>query len=99
MRAAAVHPFRALAGVVIGQGEMRRPVAERLADANALRIERIGHPADRWLRALLMDIPALEVLDRPGIHGDQRWVDDRPSIHERARQRIAARLDGSGKGV
>ena len=44
-----------------------------------------------------MDVPRLEVLQRRGIHGDQRRMDDRPRIHQRARQRIAARLDHAGK--
>ena len=40
-----------------------------------------------------------EMLERRGIHGDQRRVDDRPGIHQCARQGIAARLDHAGKGI
>ena len=39
------------------------------------------------------------MLDRSGIHHDQRRMDDRPGIHQRARQCVAARLDHAGKGA
>ena len=51
------------------------------------------------LRAFLVNVPALEMLDRAGIHHDQRRMDDRSGIHQRARQRVAARLDHAGKGA
>ena len=37
------------------------------------------------------------MLQRRRVHGDQRRVNDRPGVHQRARQRIAARLDHAGK--
>ena len=49
------------------------------------------------LRALLVDVPALEMLERRGVHGDQRRMDDRPGIHQRAGERVAAVLDHAGK--
>ena len=49
VRAAAVHPFLALAGVVVGERKMRRAIAERLAHRDAFGIERIGDAADRRL--------------------------------------------------
>ena len=89
----------AFAGVVMRQRKMRRAVAERLAHRDALGVERVGDAADRGLRAFLVDVPALEMLERAGIHHDQRRMDDRPGIHQRARQRVAAGLDHAGKGA
>ena len=43
---------------------MRRAVAERFAHRDALGIERVGDAAHRGLRAFLMDVPALEMLER-----------------------------------
>ena len=37
------------------------------------------------------------MFDRTGVHGDQRRMDDRTGIHQRARERIAAWLDGVWK--
>jgi hypothetical protein len=78
---------------VVGEREMRRAVAERLAHRDPLGVERVGDAPDGGLGALLVDVPAREMLDRTGIHDDQRGVDDRPGIHQGARERIAARLD------
>src|SRR6478735_12474660 len=97
MRAATIHPLLALAGVMMGERKMRAAIAERFADGDAFSVERVGNPADRGLRALLVDVPALEMLDRAGIHDDQRWMDNRSGIHQRARQRVAAGLDRAGK--
>ena len=97
VRAAAIHPDLAFLGVMMRQRKMRRAIAERLAHRDALGVERIGDAADRGLRAFLVDVPALEMLDRAGIHHDQRRMDDRPGIHQRARQRVAAGLDHAGK--
>ena len=97
VRAAAVHPFLAFAGVVVGERKVRRAVAQRLAHRDALAVERIGDAPDRRLRALLVDVPALEMLERPGIHDDQRRMDDRAGIHQRGRERVAAVLDHAGK--
>ena len=97
MRAAAIHPLLAFAGVMMRQRKMRAAIAKSFAHRDALGIERVGDPADRGLRAFLVNVPALEMLDRAGIHDDQRRMDDRPGIHQRARQRVAARLDHAGK--
>ena len=99
VRAAAIHPDLAFAGVMMRQRKMRRAIAEAFAHRDALGIERVGDPADRGLRAFLVNVPALEMLDRAGIHHDQRRMDDRPGIHQRARQRIAAGFDRAGKGA
>ena len=64
VRAAAVHPLLAFAGVVMRQRKMRRAIAERLAHRDAFGVERVGDAADRGLRAFLVDVPALEMLDR-----------------------------------
>ena len=76
---------------------MRRTVAERFAQRDAFAVERVGDAADGRLGALLVDVPALEMLQRPGIHDDQRRMDDRPGIHQRGRERVAAILDHAGK--
>ena len=39
-----------------------------------------------------MDVPALEVLERAGVHQDQRRVDDRSGVHQRTGQRVLDRL-------
>ncbi len=99
VRAAAIHPLLAFAGVMMRQRKVRPAIAKTLAHRDAFGIERVGDAADRSLRAFLVDVPALEMLDRAGIHDDQRRMDDRPGIHQRRRQRIAARLDHAGKGA
>ena len=76
---------------------MRRAVTERLADSDTFGIERVGDAPDRGLRAFLVDVPALEMLDRAGVHDNQRRVDDRSGIHQRAGQRIAAWFDDAGE--
>ena len=77
---------------------MRRPVAQRLPDGDALGVEGIGDSAHGGLRALLVDVPALEMLERRGVHDDQRRMDDRAGVHQGARERVAAWLDHAGKG-
>ena len=76
---------------------MRRAVAERLAHRDPLGVERVGDAAHGRLRALLVDVPAFEMFERRGVHGDERRMDDRPGIHQRAGERIAAILDHAGK--
>ncbi len=97
MRAAAIHPLLAFAGVMMRQRKMRTAIAEGLAHRDALGIERVGDAADRGLRTFLVNVPAFEMFDRAGIHHDQRRMNDRPGIHQRARQRVAAGLDHAGK--
>src|SRR5262245_17555301 len=77
MRTAAVHPLLTVLGVMVGEREMWGAVTERLAYGDALGIERVGHAAGRRLRALLVDIPALEMLERAGVHGDEWRMNDR----------------------
>src|SRR6516164_10575383 len=71
------------------QWKMRAAIAKRLTHRDPFGIERIGHAADRRLRALLVNVPSLEMLDRARIHHDQRWMDDWSRVHQRARQGIA----------
>ena len=97
MRAAPVHPLFAFAGVMMGERKMRAAIPKRFAHSDTFGVECVGNAADRGLRALLVDVPTLEVLHRAGIHHDQRWMDNRSGIHQRARQRIAAGLDRAGK--
>jgi hypothetical protein len=39
------------------------------------------------------------MLQRAGVHGDERRMDDGPGIHERARERVAASLDHAGESL
>ena len=99
VRAAAVHPLLAFLGIVIGERKMRGAVAERCAHGDALGIERVGDAARRGLGALLVDVPAVEMLQRAGVHSDERWMDDGPGIHQRAGERVAAILDHAGESL
>ena len=99
MGTAAIHPLLAFGRIMMRQRKMRTAITKTFAHRDAFGIERIGDAADRGLRAFLVDVPALEMLDRAGIHHDQRRMDDGPGIHQRARQRVAARLDRAGKGA
>ncbi len=93
VRATAIHPDLALLGVVVGQRKMRCAIAKRFAHRDPFCVERVGHPADRGLRSFLVDVPSFEMLDRARVHHDQRRVNNGPSIHQRAGERIAAGLD------
>src|SRR6202140_4002671 len=97
MRATPIHPLLALGGVMMRQRKVRAAIAKGFAYRDALGIERVRDPADRSLRAFLVNVPTLEMLDRAGIHHDQRRMDDGSRIYHRRRQRVAARLDHSGK--
>src|SRR6201999_3550078 len=96
MRAAAIHPDLPLCRVMIRQRKMRRPVAKRLTHGDPLGGDRVAAKPYLGLRAFLVNVPALEMFDRPGVHYDQRWVDDRSGVHERAGKCVAARLDHAG---
>src|ERR1700682_5735921 len=74
---------------------MRGPASQPLADAHALAVALTGVTADCGLRSFVVDVPLLEMLERSGIHDDERRMNDRPSIHERSREHIAAGLDRS----
>ncbi len=80
VREVAVHPVRGR--VVVGEREMRRPVAERLARGDPLRIECVVHAADRRLRAFLVDVPSGKMRDGARIHDDERRMDDRAGVHQ-----------------
>ncbi|MNI43161.1 hypothetical protein D3C73_974830 [compost metagenome] len=88
VRAASVHPFVAYAGVVIGQRKVRRGVAQGFADGHAFGVQRVGHAADGRLRAFVMDVPLVEMLQGPGIHQDERRVNDGARVHQRAGQPV-----------
>src|SRR6185312_3609214 len=92
VRAAAIHPLLALARIMMRQRKMRAAIAKTLSYRDAFGVERVSDPANSWLRAFLVNVPALEMLDRPGVHDDQRRMDDRPGIHQRRRQCVAAGL-------
>ena len=89
--AIAVHP--AVVVVMVAEREMFAGVAERLAQGDALAVERVGDATDGRLGALVVDVPALEVLQRAGVHQDQRRMDDRSRVHQCAGQRILDRFD------
>ena len=97
MRQIAIHPVARL--IVIGEREMRRAIAKRLADRDAFIVQRSVHPADGRLGAFVVNVPALEMLDRAGVHQDQRRMDDRAGVHQGARQRVLDGLDCIGKGL
>src|SRR5438094_8315851 len=61
VHAAPVHPFVAIATIVIREREVRRPITDLLPGGDTLAVERVGDAPDRWLRALLVDVPALEM--------------------------------------
>src|SRR6202022_2572694 len=83
VRAAAIHPLLALACVMMRQWKVRAAITEAFAYRNAFGIERVRDPADRGLRTFPVNVPALEMLNRAGIHDDQRRMDDRAGIHQR----------------
>ena len=87
----AVHP--AVGRVVVAQRKVVGLVSERLAHGDALGVERVGDAPDRGLRALLVDVPALEVLQGSRVHQDERRMDDRARVHERRGERVLDRLD------
>jgi len=65
----AVHPLVAPFVVVVGEGEVGSAVAQGLAHGDAFLVEGVGDGADGRLGAFVVDVPVLEVLDRP----DGRW--------------------------
>ena len=54
----------ALACVVMCQRKVRRAIARALAHRDPFGIERVGDAADRGSCAFLVNVPALEMLDR-----------------------------------
>src|SRR3954454_13634411 len=99
MRAAAIHPDLAFPRVMMGERKMWCAISKRLADGDPFGVERVGDPADRGLRAFLMNVPLLEMLDWACIHYDQRRMDDRACVHQCAGESIAARLDRGGESL
>ena len=97
MRATAIHPLLALGRVMMGQWKVRAAIAKAFAYRDAFGVERVRDPADRSLRAFLVNVPTPEMFDGAGIHHDQRRMDDRAGIHQRRRQRVAAGLNHAGK--
>src|SRR6516165_9213474 len=82
VRTAAIHPFLARLGIMVGEWEVRRAVTERFSHGNAFGIEPVGDAADSGLRPFFMNIPTLKMLDRPGIHRDQWRMNDGSRIHQ-----------------
>src|SRR5260370_14128303 len=78
MRAAAIHPLLAFARVMMRQWKMRAAITKTFAHRDALGIERVRDTADCGLRAFLLNVPALQMLDRAAIHDDQRRMNDPP---------------------
>src|ERR1700704_6651062 len=83
VRAATIHPLLALACVVMCQRKVRAAITKSPAYRDAFGIERVGDPADRSLRAFLVNVPALEMFHRTGIHDDQRRMGDWPGVYQR----------------
>ena len=96
VRQVAVHPVRRR--VVVGEREVGRSIAQPLPDRDALGVERVVDAADRGLGALVVDVPAVEVLDGSRVHQDQGWVDDGAGVHEGRGQRVLHGLDRAGEG-
>src|SRR4029079_7933568 len=86
-------------GVMVRQRKVRGTIPKSLAHRDAFHIQRVGNPTERGLRYFLVNVPALEMLDGSGVHDNQRGMDDRTGIHQRTRQRIAARLDYARKSA
>ena len=82
---------------MMGQWKVRSAIAKAFAYRDAFGVERVRDPADRSLRAFLVNVPTPEIFDGAGIHHDQRRMDDRAGIHQRRRQRVAAGLNHAGK--
>ena len=99
VRKVAIHPLVAIGTVVVGKRKVRSRVAQGLTDGHALSVQSCRHAPDRGLSSLVVDVPMVEVFDRPGIHDDERRMDDRPGVHQRRRQRILDRLDRVRKGL
>src|SRR5215471_15550075 len=95
MRSATIHPNLAFPGIVMGKWEMGGTVAECLAHGDPFGVERVGDAANRRLRAFLVDVPSIKMLDRAGVHDNLWGVDDGPRVHQGAGERISARLDHS----
>ncbi len=93
VRVTRIHPGLAVPRIVVGKRKMRTSVAERFADGDPFGVKSVRHAAYGRLRSFLVDVPLVEMLDGPRIHGDQRRVDDRTGIHQRGREGIAACLD------
>ena len=86
MCAATVHPFIAFTFfvVVIGQWKMWRGIAQGFAHLHAFGIQLRGHAANGWLRAFIVYVPRFEVLQWPCIHHNERRMNHRPCVHQRA---------------
>jgi len=50
---------------MVGQREMRRAVAQCLTQRDPLMVQCIGNPTDRRLCAFIVDIPGIEMFERP----------------------------------
>ena len=74
---------------MVAQGVMGRAPTHGFAHRDAFQIKLIGHRAHAGLGALVVDVPALKVLQRRRIHDDQGWVNDGACIHQRTRQGVA----------
>ncbi|KAG0926751.1 hypothetical protein G6F31_018277 [Rhizopus arrhizus] len=79
---------------MVGQRKVRRGITQGDADGDAFGVQRVGHAADRGLRAFVVDVPLVEVLQRAGVHHDERRVDDRAGIHQRTGQAVLDGFDG-----
>src|SRR5260370_31269746 len=82
VRAAAIHPLLAFARVVMLQWKMRPAITKTFAHGDALSVERIGDAADCGLPAVLVNVPALEMLDRAALHDDPRRMADLSGVHQ-----------------
>src|SRR5258708_5254347 len=80
VRPAAIHPLLTFGRVMMRQRKVRSAIAKTFAHCDAFSIERVGDAADRSLRAFLVNVPTLKMLDRAGIHDDQRRMDHRPGF-------------------
>ncbi|MNF80968.1 hypothetical protein D3C84_632220 [compost metagenome] len=94
MGTATVHPLITFGGVVVvGERKVRRAVGQRFTHGHALGIKLVGHATNRRLGAFVVNVPGLEMLQRPRVHHDQRRVDDRACVHQRTAQGVFNRLD------
>ena len=81
---------------MVFEREMGRIKIQRPSQGDPLLVKGISYSPNGGLRALVMDVPGFKMLQRPGIHQYQRWMDDRSCVHQRAAEYVFAWLNGVG---
>ena len=79
---------------MVFEREMGRIKIQRPSQGDPLLVKGISHSPNGGLRALVVDVPGFKMLQSPGIHQYQRWMDDRSRVHQRAAEYVFAWLNG-----